>query len=198
MAGLLHAQDFEPGEIDHGIQEQLCHSCEWCPFAQSCHEFSELTVFECDLLADIFPGIVSTQGSASYQQQEYTYWSNQQEETLPECRILPQNSADVAATLLISEYTGCPFAVKSGGHACFSGASNIANAITIDLSSLNEITVSSDQLTTYTGAGNRWIDVYDKLTPMNLSVIGGRVAAIGVGGLTLGGDLCRIPKQPWC
>ena len=94
---------------------------------------------------------------------------------------------DVAATLLVSQFTGCPFAVKSGGHASFAGASNIQGGITIDLKNLNEITVSADQTLTRTGAGNRWYDVYSSLTPQNLSVVGGRVAAIGVGGLTLGG-----------
>ena len=39
------------------------------------------------------------------------------------------------------------------------------------------------------GAGNRWIDVYHRLEPKNLVVIGGRVAPIGVGGLTLGGGI---------
>ncbi len=108
---------------------------------------------------------------------------------------MPKNANDVAAALNVSRNTGCPFAVKSGGHACFSGASNIANGITIDLSSLDEIIVSSDKLTTYTGAGNRWIDVYEKLTPRNLSVIGGRVAGIGVGGLTLGGEVYYNEEQ---
>lgn len=41
---------------------------------------------------------------------------------------------------------------------------------------------------TKVGAGNRWLDVYSKLDPMGLSVVGGRVAEIGVGGLTLGGE----------
>ena len=39
------------------------------------------------------------------------------------------------------------------------------------------------------GPGNTWYDVYSKLDPIGLSVIGGRVAAIGVGGLTLGGGI---------
>lgn len=42
---------------------------------------------------------------------------------------------------------------------------------------------------TRVGTGNTWIDVYDYLTPKNLSVVGGRVAAIGTGGLTLGGGI---------
>lgn len=50
--------------------------------------------------------------------------------------------------------------------------------------------MSQDRATTQVGTGNRWEDVYAKLDPMKLAVIGGRNGDIGVGGLTLGGE-CR-------
>ena len=71
----------------------------------------------------------------------------------------------------------------------FAGASNIQGGLTIDLANLNQIQVSLDKTLTYVGAGNRWIDVYKHLEDQQLAVIGGRVAGIGVGGLTLGGTL---------
>lgn len=61
--------------------------------------------------------------------------------------------------------------------------------MTIDLINLNQVTVSADQTQTSIGPGNRWYDVYSKLERMGLSVIGGRVSDIGVGGLTLGGGI---------
>ena len=79
--------------------------------------------------------------------------------------------------------------MKSGGHAAFSGASNIPGGITINLEKLNELTLCPNQSITRVGTGNTWIDVYDYLTPKNLSVVGGRIAAIGTGGLTLGGGI---------
>lgn len=84
---------------------------------------------------------------------------------------------------------GCQFAVKSGGHGAFVGASNINGGVAIDLLNMNSVTVSADQTQASYGAGNRWIDVYSKLETMGLAVIGGRVADIGVGGLTLGGGI---------
>jgi FAD/FMN-containing dehydrogenase len=54
---------------------------------------------------------------------------------------------------------------------------------------LNELQVSEDKSVTRVGPGNRWLDVYEYLTPQGLSVIGGRDAEIGVGGLTLGGGI---------
>ena len=69
----------------------------------------------------------------------------------------------------------------------FAGASNIQDGLTIDLANLNQVEVSQDRTSTNVGAGNRWIDVYSKLEEQQLAVLGGRVADIGVGGLTLGG-----------
>ena len=57
----------------------------------------------------------------------------------------------------------------------------------IDLSRINEVSVSKDQTTTTIGAGARWIQVSEKLDPMGLAVAGGRSANVGVGGLVLGG-----------
>ena len=133
------------------------------------------------------PNATSQPGSASYVEGESSYWSNLQAETLPACRVEPVTAKDVSASLLVTKFFGCPFAVKSGGHAAFKGASNIDRGLTIDLTNLNIIQVSSDNTLTQVGAGNRWIDVYTHLDPLQLSVIGGRVADIGVGGLTLGG-----------
>lgn len=95
----------------------------------------------------------------------------------------------MSLAVLTSRVTKCEFAVKSGGHAAFAGASNADGGLTIDLKNLNELTVSGDQTQTSLGAGNLWYDVYTQLEPQGLTVIGGRVSAIGVGGLTLGGGI---------
>ncbi|EFX00462.1 FAD-binding domain containing protein [Grosmannia clavigera kw1407] len=124
----------------------------------------------------------------SYNLQEQ-YWSQQQALTLSACRFTPASATDVSLAVLTLRVTSCQFAVKSGGHAAFAGASNIDAGLTIDLSGLNGITVSQDQSQTSIGAENLWYDVYTHLDPMNITVIGGRVAAIGVGGLTLGGGM---------
>jgi hypothetical protein len=97
--------------------------------------------------------------------------------------------------VLTFRVTQCQFAVKSGGHAAFAGASNIDNGVTIDLINLNKITLSSDKTQASVGPGNVWYDVYNYLEPHNVTVIGGRVSAIGVGGLTLGGGMSFFSSQ---
>lgn len=133
--------------------------------------------------------MISFPGNATYVQQEQDYWSNQQAETQPACLVQPKCALDVSVALIVTRFYGCRFAVKSGGHACFVGASNIQGGLTIDLGSLDQVQVSEDKTLTEVGAGNGWVDVYSQLDPLGLSVVGGRVANIGVGGLTLGGML---------
>jgi FAD/FMN-containing dehydrogenase len=112
-----------------------------------------------------------------------------QRDVTPQCFVQPTCADEVAAILVLAERTNCSFAVRSGGHAAYTGASNIPDGITIDLRGLDELAVSEDRTLTRVGPGNHWIDVYDYLGPKNLSVVGGRVSGIGVGGLTLGGGI---------
>ena len=115
------------------------------------------------------------------------YYSQQQREVVPACVVLPTSSQDVSqAVKIISEHE-CIFAVKSGGHAMFAGASNAPQGITMDLRYLNDIGVSETGATAFIGTGNRWKDVYAKLDPMNITVVGGRDQEVGVGGFILGG-----------
>ncbi|KAK9436350.1 FAD binding domain-containing protein [Metarhizium brunneum] len=143
----------------------------------------------CGFLAFSRPGKLSYPNSLAYEFEESRYWSQQQAFTRPACRFTPGAAADVSLAVLTSRVTQCKFAVKSGGHAAFAGASNIEGGLTLDLRNLNQVVVSADKKQTSVGAGNVWYDVYTKLQPMGLTVVGGRVSAIGVGGLTLGGGI---------
>ena len=144
---------------------------------------------QCGFLAFTRPHQLSFPNSPTYEFQESQYWSQQQALVEPTCRFSPAAAEDVSLAVLTLRVTNCQFAVKSGGHAAFSGASNIEGGLTIDLVNLNKITVSADKTQTSIGAGNVWYNVYTYLQPKGLTVIGGRVSAIGVGGLTLGGGM---------
>jgi FAD/FMN-containing dehydrogenase len=94
----------------------------------------------------------------------------------PYCIFKPANPAEVSVVVLLSRLTQCPFAVKSGGHAAFGGASSIQGGITIALEKMNEVTLSADKKIATVGPGQTWYDVYTKLQDQNLAVIGGRVS----------------------
>lgn len=89
--------------------------------------------------------------------------------------------------VLLSRLTNCPFAVTSGGHAAFAGASNSKGGITVNLKKLTKIELAEDGKIAHIQPGNRWGDVYSFLDPKGVTVVGGRAADVGVGGLTTGG-----------
>ncbi|KAF7900223.1 uncharacterized protein EAF01_007525 [Botrytis porri] len=150
----------------------------------------------CKILSLLSPTKLTTPSSPSYA--PLPYWSVQQAEVVPSCRFDVTTPQDISTTIKISQLTDCPFAVKSGGHASFAGASSIQGGILVNLQKLNTVQLSADRGTVSIGPGNTWYDVYQVLDPLGVSVVGGREAGVGVGGLTLGGGISYFSgKYGW-
>ena len=79
-----------------------------------------------------------------------------------------------------------PFAVKSGGHATNRGFSS-TRGVQISLARFDTFKVNTEAQTVDLGPSLTWDDVYERLGPNGVMVIGGRVPGVGVGGLILGG-----------
>lgn len=139
-------------------------------------------------MSHIFGDRVASSGDPEYIEWESTFWSQQQAQVDPYCIFQPSNASDVSTALLVLREEQCPFAIRSGGHAAFAGASNIYGGVTFDMRAMNSTSLSSDREIAHVGTGAIWSSVYSALEPENLAVIGGRVSNIGVGGLTLGGE----------
>lgn len=86
-------------------------------------------------------------------------------------------------------------AIVSGGHSSNKGASNIDDGLTIDLSLLNEVTLADTKEAVHLGPGAIWSDVYQELETYSLTVAGGRVGHVGVGGYVLGGGFSWYANQ---
>ncbi|ORX95345.1 FAD-binding domain-containing protein [Basidiobolus meristosporus CBS 931.73] len=99
--------------------------------------------------------------------------------------VQPANSKDLSNIIALASSYNIDFAVASGGHNN-DGASS-TKGLLIDLSRFNEVRVSSNKKEVTVGAGLRWGKVYDRIAPYNISLVGGRVSTVGVGGFTLGG-----------
>jgi hypothetical protein len=109
-----------------------------------------------------------------------TYWSLQQSDVQSRCTVSSTTALQVSSTVLVSRLFQCPFAVKSDGHAAFAGASSIDSGSTVDLVNMKVRKLADDKKTVAIGPGNRWLDVYNYLTPDSLVVVGGRVSDIHV------------------
>lgn len=137
--------------------------------------------------------------SPAYDESLASYYSAQQAGIRPACIVTPKTVQDVSEAVKIlathTEKGPCKFAIRSGGHTSWVGSSNIAGGVTLDLRGLNSIDLSEDGKTVRVGSGATWDAVYRKLDPLGRSVAGGRVAGVGVGGLTLGGGISHLSYQ---
>ncbi|KAJ6582747.1 hypothetical protein B0H10DRAFT_2098354, partial [Mycena sp. CBHHK59/15] len=107
----------------------------------------------------------------------------------PACRVAPESADDVSLIVRVATENRCTFAVKSGGHMSW-GGSNVGPAgFTIDLGSLNTVSVHEDEGIVSFGSGCVWREVYEALAPYNLTTVGGRVSNVGVGGFLGGGGI---------
>ncbi|KAL8776379.1 MAG: hypothetical protein Q9213_008295 [Squamulea squamosa] len=84
------------------------------------------------------------------------------------------------------------FAIRSGGHSPSPFAANIDNGVLIDMSSFNHTQYFPNRHVATVGAGGRWLGVYNELDRHNVTVVGGRVVDVGVGGLILGCGLSYL------
>lgn len=90
------------------------------------------------------------------------------------------------------------FAVRSGGHSPHHGFAGIDRGVLVDMSNFNNIDYQAEKATVTVGAGLTWGDIYTDLEQYQVTVVGGRVLDVGVGGLTLGGKLLYIWSQRNC
>ncbi|KAI0147995.1 FAD-binding domain-containing protein [Hypoxylon sp. NC0597] len=112
------------------------------------------------------------------------------------CIVNPKNAQEVSTIIKILSETGTKFAIRSGGHNYIPGFANVdESGVLVSLSNLNSTVLSDDKKTAKIGPGNRWQAVYEALVPQGLTVVGGRVGPVGVGGLVLGGGLSYFATQ---
>lgn len=126
----------------------------------------------------------------------------QQENIHPACILFPKTVNDVSTAVKTLSKSGkpgsCNFAIRSGGHTSWAGASNIDGGVTLDLRGLSNVDVKEDGTVVQVGTGATWDAVYKTLDPIGKGAAGGRVAGVGVGGLTVGGGISHFsPQYGW-
>jgi len=110
----------------------------------------------------------------------------------PSCIAQPTSTADLQKIVTTLTFWNVPFAIRSGGHNPNEFAANIDTGVLISMDKFNSVTYNKAQGTATFGTGGRWKAVYDTLDPYNVTVVGGRVLDVGVGGLTLGSGLSYL------
>ncbi|EED20037.1 conserved hypothetical protein [Talaromyces stipitatus ATCC 10500] len=152
-------------------------------------------VTDCAALSTLLPGKVFYTNSTVYDSSVKSYYFVE-ERLNPTCIVRPTSTSDVA---IVVKYTAdCPSAllsIKGGGHSPNIGAANADVGVTLDLRTLNAVSIQSGGLITSVGAGALWQEVYRVLDTYGLAAVGGRVATVGVGGLITGGGLSAFSPE---
>lgn len=144
-------------------------------------------------LAKDLEGKVFEPNSDVYDASLKSYFTLQEAQLKPSFIITPTSAQDVSKalkslrTINLETETATKVAVRGGGHSPFAGSANIDNGITIDLRNIDAIEVNESTNIVSIGGGAIWGKVYDKLDALGLSVVGGHVYDVGVGGFALGG-----------
>ena len=104
----------------------------------------------------------------------------------PTCIVQPADTSELQKAIRILTSRHVQFAIRSGGHMPSPLAANINKGVLIDMSMFNRVVYDAAQNVATVGVGMKWGEVYHQLDPYNVTVVGGRVLDVGVGGLILG------------
>ncbi|KAI0260011.1 FAD-binding domain-containing protein [Gloeopeniophorella convolvens] len=111
------------------------------------------------------------------------------------CTVEPGTSKDVGAIIRTLGKLRVPFAVKSGGHSSNPGFSS-TRGVMISMAKFNKISFNSKSPgEVEVGVGLTWDDIYERLDPEGVNVVGGRVPGVGITGFTLGGGFSWKTRQ---
>jgi hypothetical protein len=136
----------------------------------------------------------------TYRSRLASYFDVKQQSITPKCIVQPRDAKEVAVAVKILTDTSagdaCKFAIRSGGHTPYAGASNIQDGVTLDLQYISAVQYDAENDLVQVGPGARWSDVFSTLEPLGVITTGGRSSTVGVGGLTLGGGISYFsPEQ---
>lgn len=138
-------------------------------------------------------------GQSAFESRIDSYFDIKQQTLTPDCIVQPKDPKEVALTVKIlttaSVLRPCKFAIRSGGHTPYAGASNIEDGVTLDLQYLSAVQYDAKNNLVKVGPGARWNDVFTTLEPLGVITTGGRSSTVGVGGLTLGGGISYFSPE---
>ncbi|PVI06638.1 FAD-binding domain-containing protein [Periconia macrospinosa] len=130
-----------------------------------------------------------------YTHEQSNYWSTGCGALKPSCQLYPSTAQEMADIVKILNANNETFAVKSGGHNPNKGFASVQGGPLISTKNLNEVIFDREAMTVRVGPGNDWQDVHEALEGTGVTVVGGRIGDVGVGGYVLGGGLSFLSTQ---
>ena len=144
-----------------------------------------------DLLRDRVTGGIVTPDDPAYDEARTVY--NAMIDRRPELIIRCANREDVVAGVDYARDHGLALAVRGGGHSV-PGFGTADDAVVVDLSGLQRVTVDPEARTARAQGGCTWGAFNDATHAHGLATTGGVISTTGVGGLTLGGGIGYLAR----
>ncbi|KAI0753246.1 FAD binding domain-containing protein [Daedaleopsis nitida] len=132
---------------------------------------------------------------AAFNSENSEYWSAGCTNLKPACIIKPTTAEEMSAVVKVLNKNNETFTVKSGGHNPNQNFSSIDGGPLVSTALLNEVIYDEATMTVRVGPGNRWEDVHKVLDGTGVTVVGGRIGNVGVGGYILGGGLSFLSAE---
>ena len=154
------------------------------------------TIHACNELKTTFLTKVGFPGEWAYTKENRDYYNIGLAELGPACIVFPSSAEDVSAIVnILNKISDVKFAVKSGGHSPVPGHSSIKDGVLIALRNLVGTQLDREKKVAYVKPGGHWWDVYKALENTGMTVVGGRLGAIGVGGFLLQGGVSFLSGE---
>jgi FAD/FMN-containing dehydrogenase len=120
-------------------------------------------------------------------------WNALYDRAYPQAVLQVATVADVRRGIDFCRDTGVRPIPRSGGHS-FQGFST-GTGLVLDLSRLDQVTMTADRTRARVGAGANLLHIYDKLAPGRMAIAGGTCPTVGIAGLTQGGGIGPFTRQ---
>ncbi|KAK7932015.1 nicotine oxidase [Apiospora marii] len=146
------------------------------PSSQCCNALKESSLGDRVFLPD----------GAAYTERLDTYWSVSAA-LEPWCMVMPANTEEASEVIKILAKNECPFGIRGGGHGADAYSNGIDEGVTIDFGLMNATTYDADRKIVSIQPGTHWQPVYDTLSPLGVTVTGGRGGTVGASGFISGG-----------
>lgn len=157
---------------------------------------SSSTLNACKDISAAIPSQVSYPLSLSYYDESQEYWSVLLRDLKPACVVFPQSTEDVSkAMVILNRYPDVFFTAKSGGHDPNPGHSTVKDGVLISMRDIAGAKYDATNDVAYVKPGGEWNDVIASLAEQNVTIVGGRLGIVGVGGFLLQGGISFLSAQ---
>lgn len=157
---------------------------------------SASTTQACKDIDDALPGCLSWPLGLRYTTETQEYWSTALRDLKPACVVHPSNTSEVATIIqILNKYPDVDFSAKSGGHDPNPGHGSVQDGVLIALRDISGATYNNQTGLAYVKPGGTWNDVIGDLEPSGVTVVGGRLGIVGVGGYLLQGGISFLSAQ---